>query len=218
MPCQFKYDFFISYPHMNENQQPHLITNFAEALASKLSFIRQYTDTETAFIDKNRLKAGFRWEPALAQALCRSRCLILVYNEQYFAREYCMLEYRAMCALELRRVGRPMNSMIIPVIVQCPGDIDEAPVLPPEVNAFEWIDFRSILLPSRQFNTQKCLEKVRGISKRIEDLRRLCPNPVLDCGGYTFSIAVQPKPEPTEAFAGAWIPPGTPQSPTGAHV
>jgi len=227
MPCQFEYDFFISYPHMNEDQLPHLVTEFADTLAEKLSFIRQYTDTKTAFIDKNRLRPGFRWEPAIAQALCRSRCLILVYNDQYFTREYCILEFRAMCALEAKRAGKsgngkgnnakPKGSMIIPVIVQSAGGEDETPVLPPEVQEFEWYDFRSILDPSRQFKNKKYLEKVREIYKRVEDLRKSYPTPVVDCSGFDFAMPVQLKPEPIEAFAGAWTPPPSDLLP-GAHV
>jgi len=189
---------------MSADEQPHLVTDFVQAIESKLAFMRAHTDTNVAFIDHKRLQPGYRWEPALAQALCRSRCMLLIYNEMYFSREYCVLEFQAMQDLEKKRVGQPVNAMIIPVIVQAAEGRNREPLLPRELGQFQYEDFRSILNPRRQFENLRTLQKVQRISKRLNDLRGISQAPTIDCETYNALKPVMVNPPAEEPFAGTW--------------
>jgi len=201
--CTYKYDFFISYPHMGEAGQSHLITEFVEALESKLAFIQIHTDTVPTYRDVRRLQPGFRWEKALAQALCHSRCMLLVYSPAYFSCEYCALEFKAMQELEQKRVGRPINSMIIPIIVLAENG-NKGLLLPEELRPFQYEDFRTILNPKRQFENIGTLKKLRKIADRLSEIRQSSPEPTQDCETYDVLGPVKLNPTPEESFGGTW--------------
>jgi len=108
--CQYKHDIFISYPHM---PQANLVTAFVDALVKTLEFLRVADSFPVpVYLDKQRLQPGFRWHPALSKALCQSRCMIAVYTDVYFSREYCLREWTAMTELEMKRVGKRSNAKV----------------------------------------------------------------------------------------------------------
>jgi hypothetical protein len=73
----------------------------------------------TVYRDTSRLTSGNQFEHALAQALCRILCMVLVYTPNYERSHFCLREFAAMKMLERHRFER-MNvrhiekGMIIP--------------------------------------------------------------------------------------------------------
>ena len=119
----FKHSCFISYCH----GQGDVIRPFIEQLKAGLdSYLEPYLD-ERVYIDEERLKPGYRFNAALAHALCESICMIVVYVPRYERHPYCLQEFAAMEALETARLAalglgeeEPLG-LIIPIILRGRG-------------------------------------------------------------------------------------------------
>lgn len=115
-----RYSCFISYPH----GQGELIKAFIERLKTELQNRTDFYLTYPPFHDENRLKAGYQFNEALAEAICESVCMIVVYMPKYEKSEYCLREYAAMEHLEQirqRLLGSrlsPRFGMIIPIVLR----------------------------------------------------------------------------------------------------
>lgn len=116
-----RYSCFISYPH----GQGELLKQFIERLKTELQNRIDFYLNHPPYHDEARLRPGYRFNEALAQAICESVCMIVVYVPKYEKSEYCLREYAAMEDLErLRRqlLGdrlKPDLGMIIPVVLRC---------------------------------------------------------------------------------------------------
>ena len=127
MPQGFKYACFVSYCH----GQHDLVKSFIEQLKTALKSELDALLDEELYIDEERLQPGFRYNEALAQAICQSVCMIVVYSPRYERHEYCMREYEAMVKLEEGRrkllgpAGRG-RGFIIPVILRGGDDVPPA--------------------------------------------------------------------------------------------
>ena len=71
MPQPFKYACFVSYCHGQYALVKGFIDQFKTALKAELE---PFLDEEV-FIDEDRLKPGFKYDEALAQAICQSACM-----------------------------------------------------------------------------------------------------------------------------------------------
>lgn len=116
----FEYGCFISHVSAEEP----LMTEFLDSLVSALkSELEPYMD-QPVFVDQERMRPGYRFNPALAHGLCASACWIPVYVPQFWKRDYCLRELKAMLDLESSRRNvlgdhlDPRISMIIPVILR----------------------------------------------------------------------------------------------------
>jgi TIR domain len=203
MPCSYHHDFFVSYPNMPEE---NILTEFVDELVRTIKFLRTGDKlAEPVYVDRERLAPGFRWKTELSQALCRSRALLCVYTEDYFSREYCVREWEVMADLELKRLGRPARSMIIPILLRAPEDHRGGAILPEQLRDLQYEDFRSILAPRQQFATIRVRKQVQRLLKRIDDLRRQSVDPIVDCDSYdALSVPADLLPPPQEAFGGSW--------------
>jgi hypothetical protein len=184
MPSVYKHDFFVSYPHM-----PHenILTEFVDELVKKIRYLRTGDQLpEPVYVDKERLKPGFRWKPELARALCHSRAMLAIYTADYFSREYCVREWDVMTELEGKRLGKSARSMIIPILFRAPSDHRGEPDLPALMKDLHYEDFRSILAPKRHFRNMNVIKQVANVLSRIDDLRRLSREPKVDCDSYNF--------------------------------
>jgi hypothetical protein len=196
----FQYSCFVSYRHL---EQSELAERFIEDLSSALrSELGPWMD-EKIFIDDDRMRAGTLYNPALADALCRSICLLSVYTPNYFSREhiYCAREYRAMENLEKARLSRlvrqqPHEGLIIPIILR--GE----EVLPPTIRDYRhYYSFERFSLRSRKIARDPQFEKhLRGIAKSIHALKLalapLADEFTCDCDTFTF---------PTEEEVRPWV-------------
>jgi len=120
----FKYACFISYCHGKEV----LVKTFIEELKKALkSHIDPYLD-EDVCVDEGRLRGGDFYNERIAEAICQSICMIVVYTPKYERHSYCIREYAAMELLEERRlrlvepVG-PKRGLIIPIIFRGEEDL-----------------------------------------------------------------------------------------------
>src|SRR5690349_8199636 len=96
----FKYSCFVSYCHGKED----LVKTFIRELKTAL---KQYLDAyldEEVYIDEDRLQGGDFYNEKLAEAICQSVCMIVVYTPKYERHPYCLREYAAMEELELKRL------------------------------------------------------------------------------------------------------------------
>ena len=99
----FKPACFVSYCH----GQGDLVKQFIEQLVKALkSYLDPYFDS-CLFIDEERLKPAYRFNKALAKAICHSVCMIVVYMPKYERHPYCLQEYTAMEILEEKRLTLP---------------------------------------------------------------------------------------------------------------
>jgi hypothetical protein len=115
----FKYSCFISYAAGEGDLTRKFIHELHKALASS---IEPWLKDLPVYIDRQRIMPGYRYNSALAHALCQSVCMVLIHTPSYWSPvSYCIREYRAMCELEERRytmlgLSNPELGMIIPVL------------------------------------------------------------------------------------------------------
>ena len=66
------------------------------------NYLEKYLDEEV-YVDSERLKPGYEYNEELAQAICESVCMIVVYSPRYERHEYCLREFTAMERIEEKR-------------------------------------------------------------------------------------------------------------------
>ena len=119
----FEHACFVSYRHHEQSEIAELfIKDLCTALQNELALMLE----EGLFRDTDRLRVGEFYNPALATALCKSACMIMVYTPTYFSKKhtYCAREYRAMEIMEQRRLRMlygdqiPNKGLIIPIILR----------------------------------------------------------------------------------------------------
>jgi hypothetical protein len=115
-----KHACFISYRHGQRKLAERIINDLSDALASELEAWLE----QDVYVDRERLKGGEFYNEALAQALCESVCMILIFTPTYFSIDhtFCAREYKAMERLEEQRFqalgGRvdKRRGLIIPIV------------------------------------------------------------------------------------------------------
>jgi hypothetical protein len=119
----FEYACFVSYRH--PDAQGDLAERFIDDLSGALQSELGAWMNERIYVDRNRMRVGTLFNPALANALCKSVCMLVVYTPHYFDAEhpYCAREYRAMEKLEEARLARlpqqeRYGGLIIPIILR----------------------------------------------------------------------------------------------------
>lgn len=204
----FKYACFISYSHGEEALVKNFIDQFKAALKA---YLEPWMDEEV-FVDVDRLKAGFKYNEALAQAICQSVCMIVVYSPVYERRPYCGREYEAMERLEkqrlLRLAGAAANGfkgLIIPVVLRGFAH------LPPRIQASrQAIDFSHFTLatPTMSHNPD-FVARIEEIAQQIYQHLRTFSDSDGDCCGdcSAFSLPAdhevapwRPGPAPGKAW------------------
>jgi len=191
---------------MAKENQRHLVDDFAASLKQALDYFQEKSGMEMAFRDKECLQPGYVWDQVIPKALCHSRCMLLIYNEEYFSREYCVKEFRAMRELEQTRgfKGTSDESLIIPLVVQAKSGDRGRAVLPKEISGLSAIDFRGIVAPKQQFRTSKVLKKIKELRDRLHVFQQKTASPGVDCESFSFTGEVELKPQPPSGFPGQW--------------
>ena len=185
----FEHGCFISHVHAEEPLMREFVTELARALRSELEpLIGDIVET-TVYLDEDRLKGGEKFNLALARALCASACWVMVYVPQYFRREYCAREFRAMQILEEQRLRypelelEPNEGMIIPVILrgnpeQLPSEIGE------EIQCLEFSRFSTA--SSEILRHEHFMEQIAERALFIQKIFEL-GNPLMhDCGQFSI--------------------------------
>jgi len=184
----FKYSCFISYRHCKNQLGKRIVNELHDALSGELELV---TDKEV-FLDKERLEPGYLYNEVLAEALCRSVCLIVIFTETYFNMNhtYCAREYKAMENLEeerLRLLSDPDSKkygLIIPIVFRSEN------CLPQEIkNRRQYEKFDSFLLSDDEMGKHPLFApKIREIAEYIADRCRsfesLSEDPCINCSGF----------------------------------
>jgi len=184
----FEYSCFISYRHYTEDLGVSFINEFYEALSGEVEPLTG----KKVFIDKERLKPAYKYNEVLAESLCRSACLIVIFSPTYFDMDhtYCAREYKAMEKLEKERLkllvnpSKPKLSLIIPVIFRG-GD-----QLPSKIkNRIHYADFQnfSMIGPKMQKH-RNFVPKIREIADYIYNccLAFDSLDPCRNCSGFAL--------------------------------
>jgi hypothetical protein len=120
---------FISYRHPSSegNREQKLIGHVVKAISDH---VQMYTHEHQVYVDNKRLVPGYQWDERMAEAICRSACMVIVYWPSYLESDYCRKELEAMLEIEERRrhiLGPELRGcrLFIPVILR--GRFEELP-------------------------------------------------------------------------------------------
>lgn len=127
----FKHACFISYRHGQNHLMKRIIDDLYAALSSELE--PRIPCEVPVFKDTARLNPGDYLDKKMAQALCESACLIVVYIPIYLDSEhpYCAREFRAMEQLEKKRfeaitvAADKSRSLIIPIVYRGKNNVPD---------------------------------------------------------------------------------------------
>jgi len=197
----FEHACFISYRH---HEQSALAEKFIEELCAALRSELSVLIEEDIYIDRNRMRGGTFFNTALAVALCKSVCMIVVFTPTYFSKKhpYCAREFRAMETLEKKRLDRMREGLkaetglIIPIVLR--GEAS----LPAHIkNARHYYSFERFSLTSRNLSKNPRFEGiVREIAEEVYARKRMldavADDVCGDCNDFEF---------PTEAEIGPWL-------------
>lgn len=178
------------------------MTRFVDQLVDSLrSSIEPYMDLKV-FIDEERLRPGYLYNEALAEAICQSLCMIAVFVPKYLDHDYCRRELHAMRQVEDRRraaLGSAARhqGFVIPVILR--GDIAD---LPTKIKGHvHCCDFSGFTTAARRLaRTGECVRKIDDIAKFIYELQKSWAQEIHDCSTFvlpTSQEADEWKPSPT---------------------
>ena len=98
----FPYSCFISYRHTKGYKGRGYVEKLVEELKEELELRVE----QEVYLDKERLRGAEFYQEALATAICRSACLVMLYWPTYLSEShpFCAREFKAMEALEERRL------------------------------------------------------------------------------------------------------------------
>lgn len=120
---------FISYRHpaSKGSREEKLIGHVVKAVTDH---VEMYTHDHAVYFDDKRLVPGYQYDEKLADAICRSACMVIVYWPAYLESDYCKKEIEAMLDIEEKRrqlLGTELHGcrLFIPIILR--GNLDELP-------------------------------------------------------------------------------------------
>lgn len=161
-----KYACFISY----RRGEGGILKGFMEEFVRRLTdYLELYFDDQGIFLDEEEIQGGEVIESKLAQALCKSACMILVYIPKYFSdkKTWCTREYLAMCEIQKHRLSSESNNcsaktLIIPIILR------KDPKIPSDIQNIKYYDFSTFGASFKKyFNQKETLTKVQEIADII---------------------------------------------------
>jgi hypothetical protein len=197
----FKHACFISYCH----GQGELVKGFIEQLKTALKdYLEPYFELdECVYIDEDRLAPGYKYNAALAKAICRSVVMIVVYMPKYWKHDYCCMEYTTMEQLEEKRMqlvgtsAAAERGMIIPILFR--GKLDDVPErIRKNIHFCDFSKFTTATSDIRK--NEEFVKKIEQIATYVHELATTYDDPVKNpcsmCDAFTFTSA--PAPETTQ--------------------
>jgi hypothetical protein len=183
----FKYSCFISYPH----DDGRFLRSFVEDLRRAIEDYQGPFLDEPVYLDTKRLRGGQFWSEALAEAICHSICMVVVYTPKYKRHTYCLREFAAMEKLENLRLGKIQSlvdddGLIIPIILRGEDDIPDKIKL-----RRQYYDFSKYTLLDQDMGTNpNYVKEIDEIAKTIhrlfEAFLRLGEDMCGDCGMFSI--------------------------------
>jgi hypothetical protein len=190
---------FISFRHGDQELTQRFISELHKGLLGELE--TQFGRDVGVFLDNARLRGGDLFNEAIAEHLCESTCLLIVYTPSYFDLKYsyCAREYKAMVELERQRLGMlgqgidQTHGLIIPVVFRGEN------TMPPEIRKNRLCyDFADFLMVGRALNKHKKFaatlrDMAEYIAERHRTISALVPS---NCAGFRL---------PNEVDIRAWL-------------
>ncbi|MEQ1746273.1 MAG: toll/interleukin-1 receptor domain-containing protein [Saprospiraceae bacterium] len=166
----FKYSCFLSYRH-GDKTMATFANQIVEALADELAMLLGDYKSLPIFKDDRSMEVGDKIDPAIAQALCQSVCMLVIYTPNYLSEEklYCASELEGMLRAEQQRLAKitganPKTGLLITVILR--GDRESLPQI---LQDRENEDFSAFALYSSEIRrNRKFAPQVQQIAKKIQ--------------------------------------------------
>jgi hypothetical protein len=166
----FKHPCFISYVRGEHDLIQGFLNQLTKALSSSLE---PYPFEEGPYVDKE-LQPGEHFDQKLADAICRSVCMIVIYFPKYGVHQYCLREFEAMRRLEKDRLallGANGNGrgLIIPILLR--GKVKD---LPEEIrNHIHCCDFSKFTTATGDISKDPdYVAQIESIASYIDELRK----------------------------------------------
>ena len=194
---------FVSYCHGQGELMQRFVGELVQALVSS---IEPYVDVtggpaELVYHDAQRLRPGYLYNEALAEAICQSVCMVAVFVPKYLDHEYCRRELEAMKRVEgeRRRILGPAaprhHGYIIPVVLR--GEVkDLPPAIKGHVHCCDFSGFTTADI--RLARQRRCMKEIEKIAKFVHELHRDVESMTLDCSTFTL---------PPASESSSWQPP-----------
>jgi hypothetical protein len=180
----FEHACFVSYRH-HPQSKPY--GQFIEIFCAEVSGELDMLLAEKLYIDSERLHGGEFFKPKIAEALCKSICMIVVFTPTYFHPKstFCAREYFAMEQLERKRLARLEKQrgvgLILPVVLR---GVEELPEGIRERHYYDCQDISGRHLTKRLSNTAQQIAKV--IYERAKLLAPIADELTCDCNLFEF--------------------------------
>lgn len=185
----FKYACFISYPHNAGKSVDAFVTRLKEELTDRLAqFVQGGIKTDHDF------KTGANFNKAIAQTICESACLLVVYMPVYQRKRFCLQEYTAMERLEIERYQALQQDlsaqfgMILPLVYT--GDESKIPKWISERINYKNISASTIADPQAVFDQPDFKAWLVSIANMVDSLYNAFQasptDPCLACGTYAL--------------------------------
>ncbi|MFM7733844.1 MAG: toll/interleukin-1 receptor domain-containing protein [Cyanobium sp.] len=183
---------FISYRHPAAagGREEKLINQVVKAIADHVQI---YTHEHEVFFDQRRLVPGYQYDERLAEAICRSACMVIVYWPSYLESDYCKNEMQAMLDVERRRrqiLGQDLHGcrLFIPVILR--GRYND---LPDEVTRdCQYLDYKAqatrpdVNLGDDEATSEKLYEIAEYIKLLCDKLKPQAEQLFRECKAFGF--------------------------------
>jgi hypothetical protein len=206
----FKCACFISYPHNAGRSVDKFVGRLKEELQDR--FAQFVTDP---IVTDHDFPTGANFHKAIAQKICESACLLVVYMPVYQRKPFCLQEYTAMERLEAERYRALQQDlsgtfgMILPLVYT--GEESKIPTwISGHINYMN-ISKSTIADPVAVFDRQDFqlwLLKIADMVDSLYNTFQASPtNPCLTCGTYAL-----PDPQDAAVVAKLNIPKGPTES------
>jgi hypothetical protein len=187
-----RYGCFFSYAHGRHELMQRFKATLADALRC---YLEPYFDNEDElFVDTEQLGGGDDLDRKIAQAMCESVCMVLIYTPKYEAHAYTRREYAAMRLVEAERgtwYTLP-SGLIIPVIMTQHPDR-----LPPQVSESTfYVDFSRFTMATADLKSNPDFlpdidKMVRRIVTHYHYQKKTMP-PDHDCNHFVLPAVPSP--------------------------
>jgi hypothetical protein len=183
----FKHPCFISYPHNAGKSVDTFVTLLKEELANVFArFVPGKIITDHDFL------TGADFNKAIAQAICESACLLVIYMPVYRRKVFCLQEYTAMEGLQVARYEALQQDlsarfgMILPLVYT--GEEDKIPGWISQHINYKNISEFTIAGPEAVFDQRDFKVWLNKIANMVDSLydafEELPVHPCVTCGDY----------------------------------
>lgn len=180
---------FISFRHVGNCEK--FVRTFRDALKEELeNSFGKFKDAEGPFLDEDRMTSAVYLENTIAEAICNSVCMIVIYLPAYFSEEYpyCAREFKAMQLLEMQRrqmlpPGAVTDSFIIPVFFRDKERFKKLKLVTNDKYDFQKLSLLSNMKNNQQFKSM-IIELGQDVYKRYEVFTQNHVNPWGNCQNH----------------------------------